>query len=148
MINRGLSVSLVLALTLLVGVAPCFGTDRTSAAYVASQVALWGKRDGAAGSVIGEELSKCFAAEPVVLLKSFAKFPEDFHAWVSDLQYNTFTDYRAEDKVDRSLSRAYYGKLKSLMLAAAERAIRVPDVAAMAQEVRKQLQVVNVRFID
>jgi hypothetical protein len=106
----------------------------------------WRRRDGAATREVGEELSKAFVTSPQAFMKTFATDPEAFSAWVDGLEQNTFTIYQALSELDGDLWTAYYEKLKSLMLDAAQK-LDDCEFAAQAQQIASSLAAIKVRRI-
>jgi hypothetical protein len=94
--------------------------DRIGEITTHQLVESWRKRDGAAFQEVGTELSKSFVQSPEVFLAAMSQNTKDFNDWLDGIEAHTFTIYESRTELDDELYHAYYEKLKSLMLHAAE----------------------------
>ena len=94
--------------------------DRIGETTTPQLIEDWKKRDGAAFQEVGTELSKSFVQSPEAFLASMNINSKEFDDWLDGLEVHTFTIYESRSELDDELYQAYYEKLKSLMLQAAE----------------------------
>lgn len=106
----------------------------------------WHKRDGAANTEIGTDLSKALVRSPRAFLAAMQKDRTSFNAWLDGIQQNTFTMYESRGEVDDELYTAYYLKLKSLMQNAVTPLLGT-DLDELASKVIDSLDKVVVRRI-
>ena len=108
----------------------------------------WKSADGAAVAEVGEQLSKLAVSSPTDFLRVLTADPAAFDAWLRGLQYHTFPVYNARDKVEDELYRAYYERLRTLMMEALSPFVNDGVLGDSAKRAVSALQQVTIRRID
>lgn len=88
---------------------------REGAPDIGQLIEQWKKRDGAAFTEVGTELSKSFVKSPAAFLSVMKSNPDVLASWLDNIDTNTFTMFEARDSLDDDLYTSYYEKLKELM---------------------------------
>lgn len=106
------------------------------------------KKDGSIGFELSIKLAREFIKNDTLFIQEMSHHKNAFEDWLNDLQYETFTVFNAEDRVDELLYKAYYEELKRLMndkIASLQSNVKYSD---FVKRIKKKLDDIKVRFID
>jgi hypothetical protein len=111
-------------------------------------LARWRRRDGAAFQEVGSELSKAAAQNPGGFLAAMAQDQDSYRSWLEGLQYHTFTIYESSSDLEDQLYRAYYERLRSLIIESVSSYSNDSRLGSLAKEICGALEQIEIREIQ
>ena len=120
------------------------GNQRELIPIISTLGMLWGNADGAIGSEVAPAIAAAMIHRPKSMLSWFEKNPNGFDRWLSQAQYDVFTDY-SDSGVER-LEQVRVALLASLKKYREEE--QAPTLKQMAARAYETISALSIRTIE